>query len=102
MDTKKDLSSLPATSAEAEKDRAPELGVASGWPGLIPWLGEGFFRTLAYSMFVLAGVAIAHHESFIGIVGALVLGHFSICTAEVIDQMEREKQDEDSSANTLI
>lgn len=73
--------------------------VATGWPGLIFWLGEGFFRTLGYLVFVLAGYALAKHESFIAVIGAFALGHFSVCTAEVIDQMAREEKDNESSAN---
>jgi hypothetical protein len=86
----------PHANDEASRRVPPP---ADGWPGLIPWLGEGFFRTLGYLMFVVAGVALAQDESIIAIVGALVLGHFSVCTAEVVNQMEREKHIEGSSAN---
>lgn len=41
MDTKKDLSSLPETSAGASDGRAPELGVASGSASVVQVVRRG-------------------------------------------------------------
>ncbi len=98
MDTKKDLPSLPMAPAGAVEVRAPELGVASGWPGLIFWLGEGVFRTLGYFALVLGGICIARKDGLGVLLFELVLGHVLICAADVIGKMNDERK-RDSSAN---
>lgn len=73
--------------------------VPSGWPGLVFILGEGFFRTAGYASFIISG-AVAAHKTGIGWFFAFcLLGHVSICFAQVIDKMSDEKPDSDDSAN---
>lgn len=85
--------------AEAETERAPELGVASGWPGLVFWLGPGVFRGLGYLALLLAGICMAKKDPFWIFAFELLVGHLLICAAEVIGQINDERK-RDSSANT--
>ena len=88
-------------------DAAPEEGasgercsVASGWPGLIFWLGPGIFRGLGYFALLLAGICMAKKDPFWIFAFELLVGHLLICAAEVIGQMNAER--ERASANTKV
>ncbi len=61
------------------------------WPGLFMWLGEGVFRTLGYLMLFCSGVFFTQQNSLMAMLGSILIGHVSICAAEVIDEMSKAK-----------
>lgn len=57
--------------------------------GLVDYLGGVVFRVIGYLMFMVAGAAIIRHESAIGVLGALALGHVSTCAAETVSRRRK-------------
>lgn len=72
--------------------------VGGGWPGFVFVLGPGIFRGLGYFAVLLAGVCMAQRDPFWIFLLELLIGHFLICAAEVVGQMNDERKRE-SSAN---
>ena len=58
------------------------------WPGLIFWLGAGFFRTVGYFALMLSGVCIARRDGLGIFLFELLVAHLLICTSETIDQIK--------------
>lgn len=83
------------TEVATEERTAPVFTTPSRWPGLIPWLTEGFFRTLGYAMLFCAGVAFTRENAVIGVIGAIMIGHISICTSEVVARMSERGQEQE-------